>query len=149
MRARKTTALVAAMVVLGLLAGGSELPARDEPEVVVVQHILIGFKGSVRGKSIERSKKEAKALAEDLFARAQSGPEDFDALVKQYTDDRHPGTYRLTNTGAPRENGAQPRTDMVPRFGDVAFSLEPGQVGMAEYSAASSPFGWHIIKRLE
>ena len=148
MRATKATVLVAAALLLGSF-GGEALPAgREEPKTVVVQHILIGFKGSVRGKSIERSKKEAKALADELFARAQAG-EDFDALVQQYTDDRHPGKYKLTNNGEPRENGAQPRADMVPRFGDVAFSLEPGQIGMAEYSAGSSPFGWHIIKRLE
>jgi len=145
---RKATILVAAALFLAAV-GGEVLPAgREEPQSVVVQHILIGFKGSVRGKAIERSKKEAKALADEVLARAQAG-EDFDALVKQYTDDRAPGRYKLTNNGAPRENGAQQRGDMVPRFGDIAFSLEPGQVGMAEYSAGSSPFGWHIIKRLE
>jgi hypothetical protein len=148
MSARKATVLVAAAVLLGGLGGAPQPAGRAEPQTVVVQHILIGFKGSVRGKSIERSKKEAKALADELLARAQAGA-DFDALVKQYTDDRAPGKYKLTNNGEPRENGAQPRADMVPRFGDVAFSLEPGQIGMAEYSAGSSPFGWHIIKRLE
>ena len=148
MRTRTAKVLVAAAVLLGWLGGEARPAGRQEPEAVVVQHILIGFKGSVRGKTIERSKKEAKALADELLARALAG-EDFDALVKQYTDDRHPGRYKLTNSGEPRENGAQQRGDMVPRFGDVAFSLEPGQVGVAEYSAGSSPFGWHIIKRLE
>lgn len=41
------------------------------------------------------------------------------------------------------------RDGMVPAFGDVAFSLEVGEVGLAPYDAKSSPFGWHIIKRLE
>ena len=148
MGSRKATFLVAAALLLASLGGEAQPAGRAEPQSVVVQHILIGFKGSVRGKVIERSKKEAKALAEELLARAQAG-EDFEALVKQYTDDRAPGKYKLTNNGAPRENGAQQRADMVPRFGEIAFSLEPGQIGMAEYSAGSSPFGWHIIKRLE
>ena len=148
MRAPKATVLVASALLLAALGGEAQPAGREEPQSVVVQHILIGFKGSVRGKAIERSKKEAKALADELLGRAQAG-EDFDALVKQYTDDRAPGKYKLTNSGAPHENGAQQRADMVPRFGDVAFSLEPGQIGMAEYSAGSSPFGWHIIKRLE
>jgi parvulin-like peptidyl-prolyl isomerase len=38
---------------------------------------------------------------------------------------------------------------MVPAFGDVGFALPPGQIGMAEYDPVKSPYGWHIIKRLE
>ena len=41
------------------------------------------------------------------------------------------------------------RKGMVPAFGDVGFSLEVGGIGMAEFEEASSPFGWHVIKRLE
>jgi hypothetical protein len=36
----------------------------------------------------------------------------------------------------------------VPAFGDVGFSLDVDGIGVAEYDEASSPFGWHIIKRL-
>jgi parvulin-like peptidyl-prolyl isomerase len=149
MLARKALAVAATLGMLALPGTGSARAARDEPDVVVVQHILIAFKGSVRGKRIERTKKEARALAEQLLDKVRAGDEDFDALVKQHTDDSYPGTYKLTNRDAPRIGGAFQRTDMVPAFGDVAFSLEVGEVGMAEYSAAASPFGWHIIKRLE
>ena len=38
---------------------------------------------------------------------------------------------------------------MVQRFGDVGFGLEVGETGMAEYDPRTSPFGWHIIKRIE
>jgi parvulin-like peptidyl-prolyl isomerase len=38
---------------------------------------------------------------------------------------------------------------MVPAFGNVGFSLAPGEIGMAEYDPRTSPYGWHIIKRLE
>lgn len=145
----RTAALVTGLCALMLASSEPVRAGKDEPEVVVVQHILIGFKGSVRGKAIERTKKEAKILADELLARARAGEEDFDALVKQYTDDKHPGTYKMTNRGAPRMSGAVPRDDMVPRFGDVAFSLAVGEVGLAEYSATSSPYGWHVIKRLE
>lgn len=149
MGARRPRTLAAALALLALLSVGAVRAAREEPDVVVVQHILIGFKGSVRGKAIERTKKEAKALADELLLRARSGAEDFDALVKQYTDDRHPGIYKLTNRGAPRMNGAYQRDDMAGRFGDVAFSLAVGEFGLAEYSATASPYGWHLIKRLE
>lgn len=42
-----------------------------------------------------------------------------------------------------------PRGGMVPGFGEVAFSLAVGEVGLVEYSADKSPFGWHIIKRIQ
>lgn len=41
------------------------------------------------------------------------------------------------------------RDQMVPGFGDLAFSLEVGDVGIVPYDAKSSPFGWHVLKRLE
>ncbi|MGB0953091.1 MAG: peptidylprolyl isomerase [Planctomycetota bacterium] len=42
-----------------------------------------------------------------------------------------------------------PRNQLVPAFGDVGFSLEIGEVGMASYDPQASPFGWHIILRYE
>src|SRR5262245_57695840 len=110
-----------------------------EPPVVKVQHILIGFKGSVHGKTIERSKAEAQSLAEKPVERARAG-EDFGALVKQHTDDQYPGVYLLTNTGAPRRSGARTRDQMVSAFGDVAFRLGVGEVGMAAHHAVNSPY---------
>ena len=38
---------------------------------------------------------------------------------------------------------------MVPAFGEVGFSLAPGEIGIAEYDPVKSPYGWHVIKRLE
>jgi parvulin-like peptidyl-prolyl isomerase len=118
-----------------------------EPDSVVVQHILISFKGKVdKKKGVTRTKKEAEALATELFVRAKT--EDFDALVKEYTDDAYPGIYKMTNEGAPIMTGAVPRSGMVPSFGEVAFGLEVGEIGMTTYSSGGSPYGWHIIKRL-
>jgi len=133
--------------VLLLSAGlGAGKPA--EPEAVVVQHILVGFKSSVRGKTIDRTKAEASTLAQDLVVRARAG-EDFDVLVRTYTDDSHPGIYKLTNTGAPRMSGARTRDQMVPGFGDLSFRLAVGEVGLVPYHGANSPYGWHVVKRLE
>ena len=44
---------------------------------------------------------------------------------------------------------ANPREKMVPAFGDIGFGLEPGEVGMATYDKTASPFGYHVIRRLE
>ena len=65
----------------------AEKRASDEPDHIKVQHILIAFKGTLRGnRDITRSLEEAKELAYQVLERAQKG-EDFDALVKEYTND--------------------------------------------------------------
>ncbi len=63
--------------------------ANTEPEHIKVQHILIGFKGSVSGKPIIRSQEEARALAYELLEQAKAGT-DFDQLVRKHTDDSPP-----------------------------------------------------------
>lgn len=115
---------------------------------IKLQHILISFSGKVPGKNVTRSEAEARALASQVLERAKKG-EDFDELVRSYTDDRAPGIYSLSNSGVPPAPGEFSRERMVPAFGDVGFSLLPGEIGMAEYDPSRSPFGWHIIKRLE
>lgn len=123
----------------------------DEPQRVKVQHILVAFKRSVPGKKVDRTKDEARVLAEELVERARAAKDEaeFNQLVQQYTDDSAPGIYVLVNEGEPPVPGARGRRDMVPRFGDVAFALEVGEVGLAAYHGGLSPYGWHIIKRLE
>jgi hypothetical protein len=115
---------------------------------IKLQHILIAFAGKVRGKNVTRTQEEARVLANEVLARAKKG-EDFDELVRTYTDDRAPGIYALSNSGVAPGEGEFSRDRMVPAFGNVGFSLGPGEIGMAEYDPASSPYGWHIIKRLE
>jgi foldase protein PrsA len=138
------------IVIVVWLFGGTLLEAKrkDEPDVVVVQHILIGFKKTVRGKKLDRSKNEASELAQELLERAQAG-EDFDAMVKEYTDDRYPGIYRLTNKGVATMEQSMSRDQVAFYFGDVSFRLAVGEVGLAKYHAGNCPFGYHIIKRLE
>lgn len=128
-------------------------PAQAAPAVaaadhIKLQHILIAFAGKVPGKNITRSETEARQLAEEILARAKGG-EDFDALVRTYTDDAHPGIYGLSNSGVEPAPGEFSRDRMVPAFGEVGFSLAPGEIGLAAYDARKSPYGWHIIKRLE
>jgi parvulin-like peptidyl-prolyl isomerase len=120
-----------------------------EPERVEVQHILISFQGAIPDEKVTRTKEEAEVLAKELLERAKAGQE-FDALVQEYTDDQHPGIYRMSNTEVPPDPSVQEysRERMVKAFGDVSFSLEVGEIGMASYDPAASKYGWHIIKRL-
>ena len=117
-----------------------------EPEHIQVQHILIGFQGTLPGKDIKRTQEDAKKLAYEILERARKG-EDFDAMVKQYTDDSHPGIYGMSNKGVPPAGGEFPRTGMVPAFGNVGFKLKVGEVGIADFDKATSPYGYHVIKR--
>lgn len=133
----------------------SERGNGEEPDFITVQHILVGFEGSVGDKEIQRSKTEAEALAKTLLERAQDG-EDFDALVKEYTDDSHPGIYQMANffsqpdmSPEAVEDKVFPRSRMVNAFGDVGFPLEVGEIGMANYDSNTSKYGWHIIKRIK
>lgn len=117
----------------------NELYARAEHSAgnVEVQHLLVSFVG-VRGMgSVTRSRAEAEQLAADLMVRIHSG-EDFDALIKEYTNDSHPGIYPMTAAG---------RSRMVAAFGDVAWRLEVNEFGVAPFHNRDSPYGWHIIHR--
>lgn len=130
--------------------GGEEAADEKFPaDHILVQHVLIGFQGSVPGKNITRTQEEAATLANEVLKRAKSG-EDFGELVREYTDDRYPGVYSLANNDVtPTGSNESARSEMVPGFGDTAFSLRTGEVGMAVFGKPASPFGWHIIKRVD
>ncbi|HEU4723892.1 MAG TPA: peptidylprolyl isomerase [Candidatus Eisenbacteria bacterium] len=127
-------------------AGTMPVKPAVEPQHVQVQHILIAFAGS--GTRATRPKEEAKKLAYEVLERARNG-EDFDALVKQYTDDSPPGIYGMSGIGVPPGPGEYARNGMVPAFGNVGFAISPGNIGMADFDPQTSPYGWHIIKRLK
>jgi hypothetical protein len=121
-----------------------------EPGLIAVQHILVAFEGSLPGRSISRSREEAETLAKEVYDKAASGA-DFDVLVKEHTDDAYPGIYKMANFNGQPDMAQQiyPRARMVPAFGNVGFKLEVGEIGLAEFDPKTSPYGWHIIKRVE
>ncbi len=119
-----------------------------EPHHIKVQHILISFEGKLPGKEIKRTQEEARTLAYELLERARKG-EDFDALVKQHTDDAHPGIYGMANNDVAAGQGEFARGRMVPAFGNVGFQLEVGGIGIADFDLKDSPYGYHVIKRIE
>lgn len=44
---------------------------------------------------------------------------------------------------------SMPRDEMAQAFGDVGFALKVGEIGLASYDKTTSPFGFHVIKRLQ
>lgn len=133
-------------------AGPVKPLSKSQAGVVKVQHILIGFQGSVPRKDIKRTMAESEALAKELLAKAKEGA-DFGAMVSAHTDDSAPGIYVMSDNGVDAllypDGEVFKRSEMAKSFGDVAFQLNVGEIGMADYNVLNSPFGWHIIKRLE
>lgn len=142
---RKIVGIAVLVLVSAVLSG--QVP---EPEHVTVQHILIAFQGTIPDAGITRNLTDAQKLAQELLMRARQG-EDFDALVRQYTNDTYPGIYSMANAGTAPDAANQEfsRTRMVKAFGDVGFGLKVGEIGMAVYDHVTSKYGWHIIKRLK
>lgn len=135
--------------------GNTTRLANGESSHITVQHILIGFSGSVPGKPINRDKDEAKILAAEVLEKAKSG-EDFDELVITHTNDSPPGIYKMANHGFDGDMTSRDQSEwvfkrggMVPAFGNVGFTLDVGEIGMSEWDEDDSPFGWHIIKRIK
>ena len=121
--------------------------ANGEPAVITVEHVLIAFKDS--GTKATRSKEEAQKLAYEVLNRAKSG-EDFTKLRKELSDDSPTGgVYSLVNEGVAKQGEEFERRGMVPAFGDVGFRINVNEIGLAEFDAQKSPYGWHIIKRLK
>ncbi len=94
------------------------------------KHILITVEDDMSGEE----KEAAKTKAEELLQRAQNG-EDFDALVKEYSEDpgsqSNPDGYFFTDN------------EMVREFQDGVDSIEPGNFTLVETS-----YGYHVIQRL-
>jgi hypothetical protein len=139
------------LVGLIVLAMGAALfmafARRMEPRRITLQHILIAFNGS--GTGAARTREAAEKLAQETLARARSG-EDFDALMKALSDDPGGGIYTLCNKDVtPGSANEFKREQMVPAFGDVGFKLQAGECGLAPHDPKSSPYGWHLIKRLK
>ena len=121
--------------------------SNGEPAVITVEHVLIAFQGT--GTKATRSKEEARKLAYEVLNRAKSG-EDFTKLRKELSDDSPDGgVYTLVNNGVAKQGSEFERTGMVPAFGDVGFTLNVNEIGLAEHDPQKSPYGWHIIKRIK
>ncbi|MCA8919397.1 MAG: peptidylprolyl isomerase [Planctomycetes bacterium] len=128
----------------------AEVAARDERKAdeIQVQHLLVAHKDAGIG-GVTRTKEEAEQLTAELYEKIRNGA-DFDALVKESTDDAHPGIYGMTMVGGgDRSRNVYARKGMVAAFGDVGWRLDVGEVGVAPFDSGTSPYGWHIIKRLK
>lgn len=133
-----------------------ELARRDEhnAETVKIQHILIGrWMSPVSREGNRLSPEEAEKLAAEVWAQAKDA-EDFTALVRRYSYDdfgenEPPGVYVMHDRDDRPPPGEHLRKGMVKGFGDTAWRLDVGETGVLLYDRADSPYGYHIIRRLE
>ena len=113
-------------------------PIEEHAEEISAQHLLVMYQGSRSApRSITRSREEARARAAEALDAIKRGQE-FDKVVSAYTDE--PGGARRRGS-----LGRFSRDKMVKAFSDAAFALDVGQIS----GVVESPFGFHVIRRLE
>ena len=66
--------------------------------------------------------------------------------MAEYSDDTGAGIYVVNQVRPAR--GEFARNMLAKAFCDVSWRLEVGEVGVAPYHPKESPFGWHVIQRL-
>jgi mono/diheme cytochrome c family protein len=120
-------------------AGRQQTGITTSSDSAKVRHILIGYKGAASsGPEITRTKEQAKAKADDLKRRIQSG-ENMANLVESNTDD--PGS-KSGNKGDygwfTHESG------FVEPFKNAGFNNNVGDVVVVE-----TDFGYHVIQVLD
>src|SRR3569623_1468308 len=102
-----------------------------------IKHILIGWKGTNPDpRADKRTKAEAEGVVKGILAQIKGGAE-FDALMKQYSED--PGSAA---TG--KAYDVAPDAQLVLEFKLFGLRLQLNEVGVVE-----SDFGFHIMKRVE
>lgn len=114
---------------------GFHIIERLEVVEVHVSHILVQWEGLKRTTS-ERSKSEADERVQQALTALNDGAI-FSDVAKKYSDG--PAGVRGGDLGWFQKG------QMVPQFDDAAFALEPGQTS----EIVESPYGYHIIRRVE
>ncbi|WP_330442574.1 peptidylprolyl isomerase [Flavobacterium sp. C4GT6] len=102
---------------------------------VKASHILIAYKGAMRAApTVELTKEEAKAKADDLLKQINADASKFGVLAAQNSDD--PGSK---NNGGTYDNITPGQ--MVPAFDEFIFNSPVGKTAVVE-----TDFGYHVIK---
>ncbi len=102
---------------------------------ISARHILIAYKDA-NGSKIERTKEQAKAVAEDLIKKLESGAK-FEDLAKEHSNDD-------SNKDKGGDLGEFGSGRMVAPFEEAAFALKPDETTK---TPVETQFGFHIIQR--
>ena len=110
----------------------------------MVSHVLIAWKDladyygdrGMTDRAKNRSKKQAEDLVKQIYAKAKGG-DAFESLMSEYSDDL--GSSR---TGEPYE--VKPGNKLVLEYRRMGLRMDVGEIALT-----LSPFGWHVLKRVE
>jgi parvulin-like peptidyl-prolyl isomerase len=118
---------------------------------IVVDHILIKVR-SRQSPQATRDETDARMAAYELLDQLKAGG-NWATLKRANSEDGSPGApggpYALADRGLTPAADERSRDGMVAAFGDVGFRLAVGEMAIANYDPATSPYGFHIIKRIE
>ncbi len=110
----------------------------NEPAKVGVRHVLVKYKGAKNAaEAITRSREDACLRAMEARDKMLAGA-DFDAIVKEYSDEAGAADRRGVI-------GTLERREMAPPFADAAMELSIGQMS----DVVETDFGFHLILRNE
>lgn len=110
----------------------------NEPAKVGVRHVLVKYKGAKNAaEAITRSREDACLRAMEARDKMLAGA-DFDAIVKEYSDEAGAADRRGVL-------GTLERGEMAPPFADAAMELSIGQMS----DVVETDFGFHLILRNE
>jgi peptidyl-prolyl cis-trans isomerase SurA len=116
---------------------GYVVARRCRVEKVSTRHILVRYRGARNaGEEIVRGPDEARALAEQLRARATAPGADFGAIAREASED--------ASAERSGELGPLGRGRLAPAFEQAAFALQPGQVS----EVVETEYGFHVIQRM-
>lgn len=108
------------------------------PSEITASHILIKWKPEGGGpENVQRTKDEARVLAERLLVQILEEPSLFEELAREHSDD----------SSAPQGGSLGdpfPYEKMVKQFSEAAFNLEVGKI---TEEIVESGYGFHIIRR--
>jgi len=137
-----------------MYAAADLLQEREEHSAgrVMVQHLLVGVGyGFGNRLPIDAETRAAEILQELAAANGTN----FGELVVKYSDAKSPSIWTMTVLDdANVYADVFPRNHMIPAFGNAAWRLRVGEIGIAPFDPlppvgkGTSKFGIHIIKRL-
>lgn len=115
----------------------SDLPVEEPPKQKLnAAGILIAFRGRERAAGIERTRREALAIAKDLSSRARAG-EDFYELAREHSDG--------TRAQAGGVFGNFTENDEVKQVVDTTLKMNIGDIS----DPVETPYGYYVLLRRE
>ncbi len=102
-------------------------------EKIAARHILISYKGSQSNPSPDRTKTQAKLLADEILKNVRQNPKNFAELAKKHSD--------CPSAEKGGDLGEFSRGEMVSAFDNAVFALKKGGIA----GPVETSFGYHII----